>query len=287
MVAALLRLLGMRTDSAAWLHRGALHRGVFRGALVARAAGSSAPALRQQWSAWSLRSSWPATASEWQCPAVDAVCEGLVASGATRPSLPAAARCLGEQRAQIGTQLDEARADLDIAFHLSRLRGRRRLEVLDALTIGWAEFGVERLAALPVLDSRSEMATVAYLRLRLRELYREAALTARDVATSHLLVVVETEHTDQRLVAEARLTTLHSALEYAFLGGESIVAVTPRRVVALAANDEPRLAESLARLRGELRTALAEGRLPAFRCWRQPLPSDVADLSLSLLGVLD
>jgi hypothetical protein len=194
---------------------------------------------------------------------------------------------LGEQRAEVGTHLYEARGDLAVALDLTRAGTHRRLAVLDALTIGWAEVGVERLAAVPLVDERTDMATLGYLRLRLREAYREAALRGRDVATDFVLVVVETEHTGHWLVGETRLTTLHSALEYAFVGGESIVAVTPRRAVALAARDEPRLSDSLARLRGELRWALDEGRLPSVRCWRQSLPRRADELSLTLLGVLD
>ena len=53
----------------------------------------SVGALRDRWSVRSLASVWPATAAEWECPAVDAVCEGLVESGAARPHLTAAARC--------------------------------------------------------------------------------------------------------------------------------------------------------------------------------------------------
>jgi hypothetical protein len=271
----------MRTDATSWLHRGGL-----RGTLAVRGVGS-AGVLRERWSARALTSVWPATAAEWGCPAVDAVCEGLVESGAARPHLISAVRRLGEQRSEVGTHLHEARGDLDIALGLVRVGPRRRVELLDALTIGWAESGVERLSALPVYDARADMATVSYLRLRLREVYREAAQSGHDVATRFVLVVVETEHSGHRLLAETRLTTLHSALEYAFVGGESIVAVTPRRAVVLAARDEPRLTESLARLRSELKIALDEGRLPSAHCWRQALPRRVDDLTLTLLGVVD
>ena len=289
-IGRVVRLSYVRTETTTGIVPG-LARRVRWGTRAGRTVGS-AGALRDRWSARSLASVWPATAAEWECPAVDAVCEGLVESGAARPHLPGAARCLGEQRAAVGTHLYEARADLAIALDLAHSGTRRRLTVLDALTIGWAEVGVERLAAVPLVDERADMASLGYLRLRLRELYREATLTGRDVATDHLLVVVETEpvdgaHTGQRLVAETRLTTLHSALEYAFVGGESIVAVTPRRALALAARDEPRLTDSLARLRGELRLALEEGRLPSVRCWRQALPRRADELSLTLLGVID
>ena len=199
------RLSYVRTESTTGVLPG-LSRRVRWGTRAGWTVGS-AGALRDRWSARSLASVWPATAAEWECPAVEAVCEGLVESGAARPHLPAAARCLGEQRAAVGTHLYEARADLAIALDLAHSGTRRRLTVLDALTIGWAEVGVERLAAVPLVDERADMASLGYLRLRLRELYREASLTGRDVATDHLLVVVETEpvdgaHTGQRLVAE-------------------------------------------------------------------------------------
>lgn len=281
MVGRPVRPLIMRTESTP-----RVHRGVFRGALGPRGV-DSAVVLREQWSAQSLCSVWPATAAEWHCAAVDAVCEGLADSGVARPDARAAARELGAQRVEIGVALDEARADLAVAAELARLDEVARLRLVDALTIGWVEQAVERLGALPLREVRTEMATAGYLRMRLHELYREAVCLGADVSTHFLLVAAETDRTADRLVAETRLTTLYSSMEYAFVGGESIVATTPRRVVALAARDELRLADSLARLRSELKMALAEGRLPSVRCWRQPLPPDAASLSLTMLGLLD
>jgi hypothetical protein len=210
-----------------------------------------------------------------------------VSSASGKPQLLSSARWLGEQRCEVGTYLHEARADLDVALKLARIGGRRRLLLLNALTVGWSECGVERLAALPVLDERADMATLTYLRLRLRELYREAACDGWQLPEQYVLVVVETEYTGHRLVAETRLTTLHAALEYAFVAGESIVAITPRRAAVLAPRAEPRLTESLARLRSELKIALGEGRLPTARYWQQALPPEMTDLSLTLLGAHD
>jgi hypothetical protein len=169
------------------------------------------------------------------CPAVDAGCDGLVESGAARPHLLSSTRRLGEQRSQIGTHLHEARGDLDIALQLLRVVGRRRIELLDAPTIGWAAFGVERLAAMPVLDARADLAALSYLRLRVR--YREATYADSDVAARHLLVVAG----DRTQRAAGRRDPAHH---------------TPLG--------------SGVRVRG-----------------RQPLPREVGDLSLTLLGVLD
>jgi hypothetical protein len=141
----------------------------------------------------------------------------------------------------------------------------------------------DRPAGAPYLDG-DEMATLPYLAVRLGEVYREAAATGGDIRGEYVLVVVETAPSPSRLVAETRLTALHSALCYAFVGGESIVAVSLHRLVVLAGQGEPRLADSLARLRSELKIALAEGRLPDVHSWRLALPRDVADLSLAVLG---
>jgi hypothetical protein len=134
-----------------------------------------------------LGSIWPGTAAEWQCPAVDAVCEGLVASGAIGPDPHAASRSLGEQRADLGTYLAEARADLEVALILARVGRQLRLELLDALTIGWADRSVDRLSAVELVDGVNQMATLSYLAMRLGELYREAELAGVDVSEEYVL----------------------------------------------------------------------------------------------------
>lgn len=129
------------------------------------------------------------------------------------------------------------------------------------------------------------MADLEYLMRRLRELYSHAALTGERVADKYLLIVVETEHTGELVAMEDRLTTLHLALRYAFVAGEPIVTIPPRRAVALAATYEPRLSDSLARLRSELELAIGENQLPSTRCWSQSLPRDPVELSLVMLEV--
>lgn len=282
------RLMGMRTDPMA---RNAFRRAK-RGAFGKLGPGPSAAALRERWERQSLGTAWPASCDVWGCPAIDAVCEGLVISAATRPFAPHArddvlnaTRYLGEHRADVGADLAETRIDFGIALDLMRFGRRRCDDLVEALTIGWADACTARGARGAVLDAAMEMPAAGYLRLRLGELYREAALTGTDVALTHVLVVVETEHSEHRLVGEARLTAMHSALQFAFVGGESIVAMSDRRVIVLASRDEPRLSDSLARLRSELKIALAEGRLPGVRSWRQALPPDAAALPTLMIDV--
>lgn len=131
------------------------------------------------------------------------------------------------------------------------------------------------------------MTTLDHLMRRLRELYSKAILTGERVADKYLLIIVETEQTTQQLIAEARLTVIHSALQYAFVSSESIVTIPPRRALALAATTEPQLSRALARLRNQLTIAMADRRLPSTRCWRQSLPRDPVELSLTLFGMDD
>lgn len=129
------------------------------------------------------------------------------------------------------------------------------------------------------------METQEHLIRRLRELYSQAVLTGERVADKYLLLVVETEQSTEAPIAEARLAALYSALRYALIRGESIVTVPPRRAIALVSTDEPRLSDSLARLRSELKIATAKSRLPRTRCWRQRLPGDPVELTLTVLEV--
>lgn len=131
------------------------------------------------------------------------------------------------------------------------------------------------------------MATLDQLMLRLRELYARAILSGDRVADKYLLVIVETEQATPRRVAEARLTAIQSALQYAFGSGEAIVTVPPRRAVALVASDEPQLTDSLARLRGQLRLVIADRRIPRLLCWRLSLPRDPDELSFALRAMAD
>lgn len=131
------------------------------------------------------------------------------------------------------------------------------------------------------------MAPLDHLMLRLRELYSNAILTGEQVAEKYLLIIVVTDQTMQPHLARARLTAIHAALQYAFGCSESIIAVPPRRAVALVAADEPQLSDSLARLRSQLDIATADGRLVSTRWWRQSLPRDPVELSLPLLGMTD
>ena len=239
--------------------------------------------VQDRWRAQSLASVWPADPAEWHTPAVDAVCDAFLFG---TPCLQESCRLLGEHRAHVGVPLDDARADVAIGARLVRAAGPVQARAVDALTLGWTTCTVDRLVARTARDPLTEYASLGYLASRLEEVYAEAALHAENVAETYVLVVVGTRPAADRLVAQTRMITLHSALRYAFVGGETLVSVGGGRVAALTVRAQPRLSDSLAVLRSELRIARSERRLPATRLWLLQLPQQRTEIGATLHELL-
>jgi hypothetical protein len=239
--------------------------------------------MRDRWRAQSLATVWPADPAEWHSAAVDAVCDAFVSGTAC---LQESCRLLGEHRARVGVPLDDARADVAVGARAVRATGPVRAKAVDALTLGWTSYTVDHLIARTACDPLTEYASLGYLAARLEEVYAEAALTDEIVAETHVLVVVGTRPATDRLVAQTRMITLHSALRYAFVGGETLVSVGGGRVAALTPRAQPRLSDSLAVLRSELRIARSERRLPATRLWLLELPRHRTEIGATLRELL-
>jgi hypothetical protein len=239
--------------------------------------------LQDRWRAQSLATVWPADPAEWHSPAVDAVCEAFVFGTA---SLQESCRLLGEHRAWVGVPLDDARADVALGARAVRAAGLVRAQAVDALTLGWTTYTVDHLVARTARDPLTEYASLGYLACRLDEVYAEAALNDENVAETHVLIVVGTRPATDRLVALTRMITLHSALRYAFVGGETLVSAGAGRAAALTVRAEPRLSDSLAVLRSELRIARSEWRLPVTRLSLLELPQQGTEIGATLRELL-
>lgn len=239
--------------------------------------------VQGRWREQSLATVWPGDPADWDSAAVDAVCDALVLGTVC---LEESCRLLGEQRARMGVPLDDARADVAIGAQAGRAAAPVRTQALDALTVGWATYTLDHLLARTARDPLTEYASLGYLASRLEEVYAEAALNDENVAETHVLAVVGTRPADDRLVAQTRMITLHSALRYAFLGGETLVSVGGGRAAALTVRTQPRLSDSLAVLRSELRIARAERRLPATKLWLLQLPRQRAEIAATLRELL-
>jgi hypothetical protein len=239
--------------------------------------------VQDRWREQSLAKVWPADPAEWHTPAVDAICDAFFFD-ATR--LQASCRLLGEHRAHIGVPLDDARADIAVGARAVRAAELVQAQAVDALTLGWTTYIVDHLVARAARDPLTEFASLGYLVSRLDEIYAEAALNEESVAETYVLVVVGTRPAPDRLVAQTRMITLNSALRYAFVGGETLVSIGGARVVALTVRAQPRLSDSLAVLRSELRIARSERRLPATRLWLLQLPRQRTELGATLRDLL-
>ena len=242
--------------------------------------------LLERWRAQSLATGWPGPAEGWETPAVETVCAVLAARTVSRPMLTQSCQALGESRALASVPLADARADLDVGVSLSDAAAWVRVEAADALTVGWATVSAESTGANVLLDPATGYAGPGYLHARLREVYAEALFLGELVADTHALVVVSFEADAVHVVTQERLGVVQAALRYAFIGGETVVALDHTRGAVLATRADPRFSDSLAVLRSELRIAQNARRLPSARVWIVTLPSDQRHLSAVLRDVL-
>lgn len=232
--------------------------------------------LLEQWERASLATVWTGSAEEWHVPAVDAVAQTL-----TRPirshRLAAACRRLGESRATAMVDLEETRDDLQTVARLGDQW--RTATMLDNVTVGWVDAMSQLWSLGELLDPDDGFHSLGYLTSRLDEVYAEARLTGQDVSRDWALIVLDTRPRGNGMARYLVHETLHSALRFAFIGGESRVTVRDGRLAALVGRAEPRLSDSLAVLRSELARALESGQLGTVRTRLVGLPSERRDLA--------
>ncbi len=188
----------------------------------------SAQVLRTEWSNRSLSASW-AFPSDWDSPAVDAVCEAIASD---QDIFPAAER-LGRVRAAAGVGLGESLADVDQLITLIRTRHAELLR--RAVSLGWADRVV--VAGAEISDPLTGLVTRDYLQLRVGEVYQSGAARATDVAADFALVVVRAELVGRSiwhrvlpmiLVGETMRVVFDAGETLARLGEPMAVALVPR-----------------------------------------------------------
>jgi hypothetical protein len=199
----------------------------------------------------------------------------------------AACTVVGRDVARDGAALGEALHGLRATFELVK-GDPPDFESAEALSVAWSEATLEYLHQLSCEDPLTGLASLAHVRTRLDELYRDAEQTAVTVQSSHALVVVQLgfsreahapEHTFTRAL---RLVQITEAIRSVFSGGETLGRLGLNRAVAVVPRD-PELGTSVALLR-ELLAGLDLG--PAeVRVWIEGLPA-VADSATRLLDEL-
>lgn len=231
-------------------------------------------ALRARWRTASLASGWMFP-NDWALPEVDLVCEMALGGSDLVPAL----RGLGRARAEAGAGLGETLQDL-AALHavLTMPEGTDGIvsadpdatpaKLLRAIALAWSDVMVRQVTHAGVGDGLTGLSTVAYLRTRLRELYREGDAGGTNPRDKYGLVVVCPRLTNMSGWSRmAAMVLLADVLGTVFDGGQTLATLGPSTIAALVERDA-RLPARMSRLRN-----LASARLavdPQLRTIGQP-----------------
>ncbi len=141
--------------------------------------------------------------------------------------------------------------------------------------MAWSDATLQYLHDLSCEDPLTGLASLAHIRSRLDEVYREAEVTDRSVQVSHALVVIDLEfrrssQPEHAFTRALRLVQLTETIRSVFSGGQTIGRVGPDRVVVLVARGSD-LGSSVALLRDFLGDLdLYDARI---RMWIEGLPA--------------
>jgi GGDEF domain-containing protein len=213
----------------------------------------------------------------------EAVGEALVSDA----DVIAACTVVGRDVARDGAALGEALSGLRATYHLVR-SSPPEFEATEALSVAWSEATLEYLHALSCEDPLTGLASLAHVRSRLDELYREAELTDVPVTGSHALVVVElrfhepTSVPGHQFTRALRLVQVTEAMRAVYSGGQTLGRLGLDRAVAVVTRTVD-LGTSVALLReflGDLDLGSSDPRV-----WIEGLPSS-ADSAARLLDEL-
>ena len=210
----------------------------------------------------------------------EAVAEAL-ASGSD-----AAGACsvVGRDVARDGAALAEALSGLRRTYQLV-LGTTPTFEATEALSVAWSDATLEYLHDLSCEDPLTGLASLAHVRSRLGEIYREAELTDVQVSRSHALVIVELVFRSafgepgHHFTRAMRLVQVTEALRAVFSGGQTLGRLGLDRAVAIV----PRTADlgvSVALLR-EFIADLDLGNADV-RVWIEGLPTSPDSATLLL-----
>jgi GGDEF domain-containing protein len=202
-----------------------------------------------------LAAGWPFP-SDWALAEVDLVC----AAAHDGTELAEALAELGRARAEAGAGLNETLQDL-AALHavltmpddhdgvVSADPDAPPAKLLRVVALAWADVMVRQLAHDEVRDGLTGLSNLAYLRARLREIYRAAGVTGVPPQAGHVLVVVAPDLS--RIAGWSRLAAmvlLADVLRAVFDGGQTLASVGKSAIAVLAERDG-RLSERVARTR--------------------------------------
>lgn len=233
--------------------------------------------LRNRWRVASLAAGWRFP-SDWPLPEVDEVCESVL-DGADTDITDSLAK-LGRARAAAGAGLPETVGDL-AALHAvladpeaEHARpdidpDRTPARQLTATVLAWVDEAMEPLREADVTDPLTGLASTAYLRARLGEIYRKARRDGRWADSRHALLVVSVD--DDTATGWSRMTNMvlvADVLRSVFDGGETVAVLGERTAAVLTERGDELAGRAVLTRRLVVERAAAD---PGLRAVRQPL----------------
>lgn len=210
----------------------------------------------------------------------EAVAEALVAETDVTGSCEVVGRDLAEDGAALSEALESLRTTYDMV-----LGSVPTFEATQALSVAWSDATLEYLHDLSCEDPLTGLASLAHIRTRLDELYRDAEITDAAVSSSHALVIVElsfgepTDGSGHRFTRAMRLVQVAEALRGVYSGGQTLGRLGLERAVAVVPRT-PDLGLSVATLR-EFLADLDLGPTD-LRVWIEGLPTSAFSATLLL-----
>ena len=168
----------------------------------------------------------------------EVLAEVLAEALAEGGQLSAACAVAGRDMARDGASLEEALTGLRTTYRVVTRR-EPDFAATEALCLAWSDATLEYLHDLSCEDPLTGLTSLAHLRTRLSEIYREAALEDTSVRRSHALVIVELRFPTERcapphhFTRALRLVQVSEAMRTVFAGGETIGRVGIHRAVVL------------------------------------------------------
>jgi hypothetical protein len=154
----------------------------------------------------------------------EAVAEALV----SKMDLSAACSVVGRDVARDGASLGEALSGLRTTYELVLGAGQPPFEATQALAVAWSDAALEYLHDLSCEDPLTGLASLAHVRTRLDEIYRESELTDVPVTASHALVLVELSFRapvgvpGHHFTRALRLVQVTEAMRAVYSGGQTL-----------------------------------------------------------------
>lgn len=210
----------------------------------------------------------------------EAVAEAL----ASRTDVSASCSVVGRDVARDGASLGEALSGLRATYVLV-VGTDPPFEATQALSVAWSDAALEYLHDLSCEDPLTGLASLAHVRTRLDEIYRESELTDVSVATSHALVLVELSFRapvgvpGHHFTRALRLVQVTEAMRAVYSGGQTLGRVGMDRAGAVVPRT-PDLGISV----GLLREYLSDLDLGGtdVRVWIEGLPASADSATLLL-----